>query len=74
VAESLRWVTQLMNAAETYGDPDLLIVGHRAALNAHLWLGNPVKTREHGGRVLALYDESAARSSGQYSEPRPENV
>jgi predicted ATPase len=57
VAESLRWVTQLMNAAETYGDPDLLIVGHSAALNAHFWLGDPIKTREHADRVLALYCE-----------------
>jgi hypothetical protein len=57
VAESLRWVTQLMNAAERYSEPDLLIVGHHAALNAHLWLGNPIKTREHAGRVLALYSE-----------------
>jgi class 3 adenylate cyclase/predicted ATPase len=57
VAESLRWVTQLMNAAETYGDPDLLIVGHHAALNAHFWLGDPIKTQQHVDRVLALYSE-----------------
>jgi predicted ATPase len=57
VADSLRWVTQLMNAAEAYGDPDLLIVGHTAALNAHFWLGDAIKTREHTDRVLALYDE-----------------
>ncbi len=57
VAESLRWVTQLMNAGETYGDPDLLIVGHAAALNAHFWLGDPIKTREHADWVLALYSE-----------------
>jgi predicted ATPase len=55
VAESLRWVTQLANAAETDRDPDLLIVGHLAALNAHFWLGDPIKTREHADRVLALY-------------------
>jgi predicted ATPase len=61
VAESLRWVRQLMNAAETYGDPDLLIVGHHAALNAHFWLGDPIKTREHADRVLALYSEEQHR-------------
>jgi class 3 adenylate cyclase len=54
-AESLRWVTQLMNAAETYGDPDLLIVGHHAAASTHFWLGHPIKTREHADRVLTLY-------------------
>ena len=56
-AESLRWVTQAMNAAETYSDADLLIVGHFAAANAHFWLGDPIKTREHADRLLALYSE-----------------
>jgi hypothetical protein len=46
-----------MNAAETYGDPDLVILGHLAAMNAHFWLGDPIKTREHADRVLALYSE-----------------
>ena len=57
VAESLRWVTQLMNAAETYGDPDLPILGHLAALYAHYWLGDPIKTREHADQLLTLYSE-----------------
>jgi predicted ATPase len=55
IAESLRWVTQFMNAAEAYRDPDLLIVGHLAAVLAHFILGDPIKTREHAERVLALY-------------------
>jgi class 3 adenylate cyclase/tetratricopeptide (TPR) repeat protein len=57
VAESLSWVAQLMNAAETYRDPDLLILGHNAAATAYFWLGDPIKTREHADRVLALYSE-----------------
>jgi tetratricopeptide (TPR) repeat protein len=57
VAESLRWVEQAMNAAETYGDPDLLLVGHLGAVTAYLWLGDPVKAQEHADRVLALYSE-----------------
>jgi hypothetical protein len=57
VAESVHWVTQLINAAETCGDPDLLIVGHHAAVSAYFWLGDPIKTREHADRVLALYSE-----------------
>jgi hypothetical protein len=56
-AESLRWVTQAMNAAETYRDPDLLILGHLNATIAHFWVGHPLKTREHADRVLALYSE-----------------
>jgi predicted ATPase len=57
VAESLGWVTQMQEAAETSGDPDLLIVGHLAALISYYWLGDPIKTREHADRVLALHIE-----------------
>ncbi len=57
IAKSLRWVTELMNAAKTYGDTDLLIVGHFAAGHTHRWLGNPIKACEHADRVLALYSE-----------------
>jgi predicted ATPase len=57
IAESLRWVTQLTEAAEASGDPDLLIPGHTAALIAHSQLGDPIKSREYADRVLALYSE-----------------
>ena len=57
VAESLRWVTQAMNAAETSGDPNLLIVGHHAAGAAYYWLGDLIKVQGHSDRVLALYNE-----------------
>jgi predicted ATPase len=57
VAESLRWVTELMNAAEVYNDADLLIVGHLCAVVVYFCLGDPIKTRERAHRVLALYSE-----------------
>jgi predicted ATPase len=57
VAESLRLVAQLTEAAETYDDPDLLILGHLARAVTYLWLGEPIKSREHADRVLALYSE-----------------
>jgi class 3 adenylate cyclase len=56
-AESLHWVTELMNAAETYADTGLQIVGHLAAMIAYFFSGEPIKTREHADRVLALYSE-----------------
>jgi len=74
VAESLRWVTQVMNAAESYGDPDLVILGHLAAMNAHFWLGDPIKTREHADPGAGALQRRAAWSSGRYSKPRPENI
>jgi hypothetical protein len=57
VAESLCWVTQLMHAAEAYGDADLLIIGHFAAATAHRCLGNAIEVREHADRLLGLYSE-----------------
>ena len=57
IADSFHWVTQLMNAAESYGDPDLLILGHIAAMSTYCWLGDPIKTLEHADRALALYGE-----------------
>jgi class 3 adenylate cyclase/tetratricopeptide (TPR) repeat protein len=57
VAESLRWVAQLMDAAEASGDPDLLIVGSFGAVTANMELGDLIKTREHADRMLALYRE-----------------
>ncbi len=46
-----------MNAAKTYGDLDLRIVGHLAATVVYFSLGDPIKTREHADRVLVLYSE-----------------
>jgi hypothetical protein len=46
-----------MDAVETYGDPDLLIIEHLTAAIAHFFLGEPIKTREHADRVLALYSK-----------------
>jgi class 3 adenylate cyclase len=57
VAESLRWVTPAIDAAETCGDPDLLIVAHQTAVATYISLGDLIKVREHAGRVLALCGE-----------------
>src|SRR5262249_39966884 len=40
---------------------DLLILGHHLAMIAYCWLGDPIKTREHADRVLALYSEERHR-------------
>src|SRR5262249_9767999 len=59
--ESLRWMKQMLDAAETYDDPDLLILGQYSAMNAYFWLGELIKSREHSDRVLALYSEGRNR-------------
>jgi hypothetical protein len=38
-------------------DPNLLLVGHTAALINNFWLGELVKVREHTDQVLALYSD-----------------
>src|SRR5690349_20705491 len=57
VAESLRWATQIMEAAEAHRDPDLLIVGHVSLAISYVWLGELTKAREHADQVLSLYTE-----------------
>ena len=61
VTEALVWVNEMLATAETSGDPDLLIVGHRAACATYFWLGDFNQSREHGDRVLALYSEEQHR-------------
>jgi predicted ATPase len=57
VAESLRWATQIMEAAETHRELDFRIVGHLSLANSYFWLGEPIKAREHADQVLSLYTE-----------------
>ncbi len=57
VAESLRWATQIMEAAETHHDPGLLIGGHVRLAISYFWLGELTMAREHTDQVLSLYTE-----------------
>jgi class 3 adenylate cyclase/predicted ATPase len=57
VAESLGWAAQILDEAETYHDGDLLIVAHADAAVSNFYFGELMKTREHAGKVLALYTE-----------------
>jgi class 3 adenylate cyclase/tetratricopeptide (TPR) repeat protein len=61
VAESLQWARKILEAAEAYHDPDLLIVGHLATVVAFFFLGELTKAREHAEQVLALYTEERRR-------------
>lgn len=61
VAEALAWVNEMLSTAEASGDPDLLIVGHRAACSGYYYRGDFNRSREHGDRVLALYSEEQHR-------------
>ena len=61
IAEALAWVNEMLSTAEASGDPDLLIVGHRAACSAYYYRGDFNRSREHGDRVLALYSEEQHR-------------
>ena len=56
-AETLDWVNEMLASAEARGDSGLRVVGHRAACNTYYSLGDFDRSREHGEKVLALYDE-----------------
>ena len=61
LAESLAWVNEMLATAETIGDPDLLLEAHRAACGSHFWRGEYTQSREHGDRVMALYEDERHR-------------
>jgi predicted ATPase len=56
VAESLRWVEEMLGVAEATGDVDLLIAGHMSACLSYNWLGEFAKAAEHAARIFDLYD------------------
>jgi class 3 adenylate cyclase/predicted ATPase len=58
VAESRRWVAHMQAAAETFGDPDLLIVAHTMASVAYCVLGELSNAKEQADRALAGYGEA----------------
>jgi class 3 adenylate cyclase/tetratricopeptide (TPR) repeat protein len=55
ISDSLRWITQIVDAAECYRDPDLLILRHLTALISFFWLGKLTNAREHADQLLTLY-------------------
>ncbi len=61
LAESLQWAHRLPKEGGQADDVDLVIFGHVAAMVSNLWLGQLMPAREHGERVLALYDPQRAR-------------
>ncbi len=56
-AELVGWATQMLDAAKTYADPDLLISAHTGAMLSYFYLGDLIKAHEHAKQVLALYKE-----------------
>jgi tetratricopeptide (TPR) repeat protein len=57
VAESLRWVEEMLDIAEATGDVDLLVTGHGLACNCYVWAGEFTKCVEHANELLGLYDD-----------------
>ncbi len=74
VAEGLDWVNEMLASAEATGDPDLLIMGHRAACSTHYYRGDLIQSREHGDRVLALYDEEQHRHLADFTNVDPKTA
>ena len=60
VAESLDWALRLLAEGNQAQDLDLQILGHRATMNSHFYLGQFLEAHQHGNRVLALHDPQRA--------------
>ena len=60
VAESLDWAQRMLDEGNQAQDIDLRILGHRAVMISHFWLGHLLEAREQGNRLLELYDPQRA--------------
>jgi tetratricopeptide (TPR) repeat protein len=56
IAEALRWAEEMLDLAETTGDPDLLIEGLTTACICYCWAGEFPKAATYADKVLDLYD------------------
>jgi tetratricopeptide (TPR) repeat protein len=62
VAESPDWARRLLTEGNQSGNIDLQILGHRASLSSHFYLGELNEALEQRDKVLVLYDpQQAAR-------------
>jgi tetratricopeptide (TPR) repeat protein len=60
VEEAPGWAERLLIEGGKDGNIDLQILGHRASMSCHFYLGELRDAHEEGNRVLALYDPSLA--------------
>jgi class 3 adenylate cyclase/tetratricopeptide (TPR) repeat protein len=60
IRESLDWARRLLEEGEKACDLDMRIFGHGASMISHFYLGELLEAREHGERILALYDPREA--------------
>ena len=64
----------MLATAESGGDSDLLISGHRAACVTDFYRGDFNQSREHGDRVLALYREEQHRYLADIMHVDPKTI
>ncbi|MCW5621953.1 MAG: AAA family ATPase [Burkholderiales bacterium] len=60
VQDSLEWSEQLLSEGARVKDLDLRIFGHGASMISNFCLGRLIEAREHGDRILELYDPALA--------------
>ena len=60
VAESPDWARRLLTEGNQSGNIDLQILGHRASLSSHFYLGELSEALEERDKALALYDPRQA--------------
>ena len=61
VAETPQWAERLLTAGEQSGDINLQILGHRARMSSHFYIGELREALEQRERILALYDPQHAQ-------------
>jgi tetratricopeptide (TPR) repeat protein len=54
--DSIDWVEEMISAAETTGDEDLLMVGHMSGVVCRFWHGDFAGSQRHGDAIRDRYD------------------
>jgi predicted ATPase len=71
IVESLKWVDEMCEAAETFDNPELKIMWHVLALLSHWGLGHFPEAHDHGECIAALYRPEHGRIIEQLTNHDP---
>jgi class 3 adenylate cyclase len=74
IAESLEWAQHLLAQSNETDDIELQLFGHANAMSSQFFLGRLLEAREHGNRVVALYDPQRAGRWMQLTAWDPKTV
>jgi class 3 adenylate cyclase len=74
VAESLRWVEEMLGTAQATGETDLLIAGHMCGCFCYAWAGEFIQARGHARAIFEIHVEERDRHLAEILNQDPETM